>query len=118
MIYHNISNKWEIIFFTSKKEIPLMNKYLKKINCSNKDIDKAQKILFGVNQGFTFTNYKLKCSIVGISQATSKSEWFNTVVHELKHVQSHICEFYNISEDGEDAAYLIGHLMKIFIKNI
>ena len=35
----------------------------------------------------------------------------NTAIHEAKHVQSHICEYYNIEEDTETAAYLIGHLV-------
>lgn len=34
----------------------------------------------------------------------------NTIAHEAKHVQSNICKYYNIPEDGEQAAYLIGYL--------
>jgi len=35
----------------------------------------------------------------------------NTIVHEAKHVQSHICEYYNVPEDSEEAAYLIGYIV-------
>lgn len=35
-----------------------------------------------------------------------------TKVHEAKHVQSHICEYYNVPEDGEQAAYLIGYIVQ------
>ena len=67
------------------------------------------------NAGFTHTNYGKRLSIVGIGQATSKEQFINTIVHEAKHVQTHICNYYNVSEDGEQAAYLIGFIvMKMF----
>lgn len=67
------------------------------------------------NSGFTHTDFKKKLSIVGIGLADSKKQFLNTIVHEAKHVQSHICMYYDIPEDGEDAAYLIGYLvMKMY----
>ena len=62
--------------------------------------------------GFTYTNPKKRLSIVGIAPTSSQEEFFNTIVHEAKHVQSHICNYYNISEDGEQAAYLIGYIVQ------
>lgn len=62
--------------------------------------------------GFTHTNFNKKQSIVGISSTTSKEQFFNTVVHEAKHVQSHICMYYNVKEDSEAAAYLIGYIVQ------
>lgn len=74
-------------------------------------------IVYGVNlghrnTGFTHTDFNKKRSIVGIARTTSRSEFWNTIVHELKHVQSNICKYYHVDEDSEDAAYLIGYLMK------
>lgn len=67
------------------------------------------------NSGFTHTDFNKKLSIVGIGHSTSKEQFLNTIVHEAKHVQSHICRYYNVPEDGEDAAYLIGYIvMKMF----
>ena len=60
--------------------------------------------------GFTHTDFDKKKSIVGISLSTSEEQFFNTLVHEIKHVQSHICMYYNVEEDSEAAAYLIGFL--------
>lgn len=62
--------------------------------------------------GLTKTYYDRNTSIVMITKHTSKQEKFNTLIHELKHVQSHICKYYNVREDGEKAAYLIGFLAK------
>lgn len=64
------------------------------------------------NTGFTYTNYDKKRSIVGIAETTSKEQFINTIVHEAKHVQSHICNYYSVSESGEKAAYLIGYIVQ------
>lgn len=44
------------------------------------------------------------------SQTTSEEQFLNTVVHEIKHLQSHICRYYNVDEDSEEAAYLTGYI--------
>lgn len=35
-----------------------------------------------------------------------------SLVHEAKHVQSHICKYYHVEEDSEQAAYLIGYIVQ------
>ncbi len=62
--------------------------------------------------GFTYTSPRKKTSIVGIAATSSQEEFLNTIVHEAKHVQSHICNYYNVPEDGEQAAYLIGYIVQ------
>ena len=62
--------------------------------------------------GFTYTNPNKKLSIVGIAAASSQEELLNTIAHEAKHVQSHICDYYEVPEDGEQAAYLIGYIVQ------
>lgn len=64
----------------------------------------------GVNQGFTSTDMKQRRSVVVIGVADSKMQKLNTMIHEAKHLQSHICRYYGVDEDSEDAAYLIGHI--------
>ena len=68
-----------------------------------------------LNSGFTHSNLNKRFSIIGIGKTTSKEQFFNTLIHEIKHLQSHICKYYNVPEDSEDAAYLIGYIaMKIY----
>ena len=70
-----------------------------------------------IDTGFTHTNYNKKLTIVGIGKSSSKEEFINTIAHEAKHIQSHICQYYNVDEDSEDAAYLMGYLiMKMYNK--
>jgi len=66
--------------------------------------------------GFTYTDFNKKKSIVGISLTTAPEQFFNTLVHEAKHVQSHICMYYNVKEDSEAAAYLIGYIIQKMYK--
>lgn len=64
------------------------------------------------NTGFTYTDFHERKSIVGISSTSSQEQLMNTIVHEAKHVQSHICRYYNVEEDSEEAAYLIGYIVQ------
>ena len=84
---------------------------LEQLECSEKDIRKALKVLRRKNTGFTFSNTDYKMSIVCIGSADNVGQFINTAIHEAKHVQSHICQYYDIEEDTETAAYLIGHIV-------
>lgn len=64
------------------------------------------------NTGFTYTDFNKRKSIVGISDTTSQEQFFNTLTHEVKHLQSHICKYYNVDEDSEEAAYLTGYIVQ------
>lgn len=68
--------------------------------------------LGSLDTGFTHTDFNKKRSIVGIAPTSSQEEFMNTLVHEAKHVQSHICKYYNVEEDSEQAAYLIGYIIQ------
>lgn len=64
------------------------------------------------NTGFTYTDFDKRKSVVGISKTTLQEQFLNTIVHEAKHVQSHICRYYKVEEDSEAAAYLIGYIIQ------
>lgn len=64
-----------------------------------------------LNQGFTYTDTIQRKSVVVIGNTDSLQQFYNTVVHEAKHLQSAICRYYDVSEDSEDAAYLIGYIV-------
>lgn len=64
-----------------------------------------------LNQGFTYTDTIQRKSVVVIGNTDSLEQFYNTVVHEAKHLQSAICRYYDVSENSEDAAYLIGYIV-------
>ena len=63
------------------------------------------------NQGFTYTDSNKRTSVVVIGNTYSYKQFLNTVVHEAKHVQTAICKYYDVPEESEDAAYLIGYIV-------
>ena len=101
LVYYNV-DKYDFVEIADS---------LMQLDCPKKDLKKALRVLRKKNTGFTFSNTEYKMSIVCISEATNIGQFVNTTIHEAKHVQSHICQYYNIQEDSEEAAYLIGHLV-------
>lgn len=101
LVYYNV-DKYDFVEITDS---------LEQLDCPRKDIMKALKTLRRKNTGFTFSNSDYKMSIVCIGEATNVGQFVNTCIHEAKHVQSHICSYFNIEEDTETAAYLIGYLV-------
>ncbi len=81
-------------------------------------VDEAIGVLSEPNTGMTVSNHSLCMSVVFISDATSKSEWFDTAFHELYHVCNAIIDYYGVSCESEDAAYLMGYLTKEFIEKV
>ena len=92
---------------------------LRQIECPRDYMNKAFRVLErSKNTGFTFSNSDYMMSIVCIADTTSASQFVSTSVHEAKHVQSHICQYYDIDESSEDAAYLIGYLVHRMYKMV
>ena len=89
---------WHIIVYYNAKPYDKKELYkaLRWLDCSREEALYTLNIARRKNTGFTFTNSEYKTSIVCVSHTTSKDQFVSTVVHEAKHVQSHICSFYGI----------------------
>lgn len=108
-------DKWDIIvcYGTSKEDFWDLYDLLTDYECPKRlIINGLNTITRRLNTGMTYTNDKYKTSIVCISDVTSSDQFVNTTIHEAKHVQSHICKYYNVDESGERAAYLIGYIVQ------
>lgn len=104
---------WNVLVYynVDKYDFVEIKDSLEQIDCPKDFMRKAFKVLKRKNTGFTFSNSDYKMSIVCIGESTTIGQFVNTAIHEAKHVQSHICSYYNVDEDSEAAAYLIGHLV-------
>lgn len=104
---------WYIIIYYNVR-VPYMKdvkEQLEYLDCPKNLIRESIWIMStGLNTGMTFSNSDYKTSFVCIGEATSTEQFVNTIIHEAKHVQSHICQYYGVKEDGEQAAYLIGYI--------
>lgn len=112
--YIQLGNRdWNVLVYynVSPDDFVEVADSLEQLDCPTYDMRKAFKALRRKNTGFTFSNTEYKMSIVCIGESDNVGQFVNTAIHEAKHVQSHICDYYNIEEDTETAAYLIGHLV-------
>ena len=117
--YIELGNRgWHVIVYynVSSQDFQELAEVLYRYDCPIKTIQEAASVLKRRNTGFTFTNYRYKTSVVCIGQATKASQFLNTTIHEAKHVQSHICDYYGVKEDSEEAAYLIGYMVSRMYK--
>ena len=78
--------------------------------CPNKDLKTVALVLQNKNTGFTYTHPTGRFSIMGIGWATSEKEFINTIVHEIKHLQSDICNYYSWRHDDEQASLVAGDI--------
>ena len=112
-------NKWGVIiiydFHTQKEYVELMA-IMRSFGMTTKKAKKALDILDNFNTGMTLSIKDLKMSVGFISKTTDNTQWWDTAIHELKHVADSIVDYYNVQWDSEDAAYLTGFLTKKLVE--
>ena len=71
--------------------------------------------------GVTISILSKKLSIVIFNKHRFKDEYISTIVHEAEHIKQAMFKYYDINDEGENAAYTIGYIVKQMysvIKNI
>ena len=66
--------------------------------------------------GFTYSNFRNRCSVVVIHKASSIGEFINTFEHEKNHLEMHICEALDINPYSEEAAHMSGNLAQLILE--
>ena len=104
---------WDItiLYETTCDDIDIIIQTLKDINCPNIYIKEALDNLeeCKLNSGLTYSNLKLKSSVIVINKTSSFSQLINTIAHEYFHLICHISQVLNIT-DEEELANLNGNL--------
>lgn len=65
------------------------------------------------NNGYTYTDYDGKYTLIYASRATSAEQMFDTIEHELNHAVEHISTYYGVNPKSEEASYLAGELGRL-----
>ena len=84
--------------------------FMRAIGLPDEKVQAAMGKLSKPDSGMTITSFSDMMSILFISHASSDAEWFDTLIHELKHVVEHIGEFYHVDSRSEASAYLQGEI--------
>lgn len=118
--YADIGGDWAIIFAYDiyMYDLDHIADWLESLGAGDDEIREACQTILKYNTGFTYSNNKLRMSLVCISRATTIEEWVNTLAHEIDHVQEAFCEYYDIPLGGEDAAYLQGDIAGSILHSI
>jgi hypothetical protein len=69
-------------------------------------------VLYQENTGYCVSVFDKQMSLCIIGNATSEEQWWDTLAHELYHVQQAVCEYYDVDSYSEDAAWTMGFLMR------
>lgn len=110
---HFFINNWEvtILYECTCEDIDTIIETLEEINCPHKYIKEALENLetCNLNIGLTYSNLKLKSSVIVINKASSFGQIINTISHEYFHLICHISKALKI-KDEEKLAYINGDL--------
>ena len=118
--YIDVGKKWGVVvnYDYDLMDYDEMWAIMRSFGLTSKNANKALKILSNYNTGMAITNDDLKMSTIFISKASTPSEWWNTAIHELKHVADASISYYDVEWDSEDAAYLTGYMTKKLVESV
>ena len=118
--YIDVGKKWGVVvnYDYDLMDYDEMWAIMRSFGLTSKNANKSLKILSNYNTGMAITNDDLKMSTIFISKASTPSEWWNTAIHELKHVADAIISSYAVDWDSEDAAYLTGYMTKKLVESV
>ena len=116
--YLDIAGKWAFIFAykIGKDNLDEIGEWIEALGASRKEIKRTQRLLQTPNKGFTFSKESLRMSVVCIGNTTSLEQWWDTLSHEIDHLQDAVMQYYDVEAGTEDAAWLQGYIMRLIVK--
>ena len=109
------NNKWGVIVvydFDTRDDMVELIAIMRSFGMSLYNAKKALGILSNYNTGMAVSQDDLRMSAIFIGKATRPEQFWDSVNHELYHVNNAIIDYYNEPYDEEGAAYLQGWLMR------
>ena len=112
--YIDIDGYWGVIFLYDYDLMDMdeIAAILDSFGLSERKIRKAMPVLYVVNSGMTVSRADLTMSVIIVSNATSMEQFFDTIAHEIDHVQDAVDMFYGVRQGSEDSAWLQGYIMR------
>ena len=110
-IFYEYDWKITVLYETTCNNIDYIIETLEDIQCPKYYINRALDNLeeCKLNSGLTYSNSKLKSSVIIITKTSSFAQLINTISHEYFHLICHISQILNI-KDEEELANLNGNL--------
>lgn len=110
-IFYEYDWKITVLYETTCNNIDYIIETLEDIQCPKYYINRALDNLeeCKLNSGLTYSNSKLKSSVIIITKTSSFAQLINTISHEYFHLICYISQILNI-KDEEELANLNGNL--------
>ena len=85
---------------------------MRRIGCSEKMLEEAGANMKSgrMDTGVTYSNYLYRTAVMVIGRASSDRQFFNSFMHEMRHMEDDLGNMNGIEHDGEEIAYLSGHI--------
>lgn len=90
------------------------------IECPETIMERVRKNLNAcdMDSGFTYSNKRLRHTVMVIGLSSSQAQFLNSFEHELRHLVDDIAETLGLNMGGEEVAYLTGDLNSVLWKDI
>ena len=105
--------KARIFYAVTRYDIEEIMHSLHSIGCRAEHAKGAYKSLLRneVGSGLTFSNYRRRHSVVVVALTSTAEQFHRCLIHELRHLQSHIASADNLDEKSEQVCYLLDELV-------
>lgn len=105
--------KFIILYSVNKTDFKHIYKILYASDCPDEVIEEIKDNLYNNNKdnGFTYTSYINKLSIIAIGEVSQGSQLCNTIAHECYHLTQKLSRIYNWDE--ETSAIFIGNFIQM-----
>lgn len=112
--YIDIDGYWGVLFIYDYDLLDMdeIAGILDSFGVSEHGIREAIPFLYSTNTGMTVSRMDVTMSVIFISEASSVEQFFDTVAHEIDHVQDAIDTYYRVWQGSEDSAWLQGYIMR------
>lgn len=110
--YLDVDRHWGILAYYDVQpfDFSQLGPILREFGCPEWEIEHARETVSKDNKAFVFNAPWARMSVMVVGRVTHPSQFMNSLLHELDHLQDTILEYYHVQHGTEDAAYLQGYL--------
>lgn len=108
----NIANYWEVIVYYNI-DYNFFDYIAKDLKSYSTPVENIRRIYHNMRtnaKAFTYSSSYYKVSIVGFNIHSDKYDYINSIIHEAEHVKQAMLNYYNIKDEGENAAYTVAYI--------
>ena len=118
--YLDIDKHWGILAYydATPEDFSQLGPILREFGCPEWEIRRAEETIRRTDKAFVFNAPWARMSVMVVGRVTHPSQFLNSLLHEMDHLQDCILDYYRVEQGTEDAAYLQGYLGQVAYEGI